>query len=94
MATPDEHLLDVIDESQPATSPELLGAVVRTSTSDVEAGAAGIAPSEGSEGVLREVEGQCQGPSPDDSSHTLHLLHIPWYCRHRGSILIDQLNIT
>ena len=36
LAAADEHLLDVVDESQPPPpmSPKLLGAVVRTLTSD------------------------------------------------------------
>ena len=65
----DEHLVDVIDENQPATSPEMLGAVNRTPTNDAKVGTAGMAPPEGSGGVLWEGEGQCQGPSPVDLSH-------------------------
>ena len=57
----DKHFVDVIDESQPATSPEILGAVIRTPTKDARAGTAGMAPPEGSGGVLREGEGRCHG---------------------------------
>ena len=74
LAEADEHLLGVVEESQPATSPELLGSVIRTPTIDAETGAAGLAPPEGSAGELQEGEGQCQGPSPDDSTHHLKLM--------------------
>ena len=76
LAAADEHLLniDVVDESQPPTSPELLGAVVRTPTIDAESGGAGMAPPEGSARVLREEEGHCQGPSPVDSTHAHYIV--------------------
>ena len=69
LAEADVHLLDVVEESQPPTLPELLGTVVRTPTTDAEAGATGMVPPEGSAGVLREGEGHGQGPFPDDSTH-------------------------
>ena len=69
LAAADEHLVDVIDESQPARSPEILGAVIRTLTKIASAGTAGMAPPDGSGGVLWEGESQCQGPSPVVSSH-------------------------
>ena len=74
LAAADKHFVDDIDESQPATLPEILGAVIRTPTNNTKAGTAGMAPPEGSIGVLREGEGQCQGPSPVDSSHLKYII--------------------
>ena len=63
-----DHLLAVADdidfvgESQPRTSPELLGAA-ETPTFEATKSTAGMAPHEGSDGELRRGEGLCQGPS-------------------------------
>ena len=61
----EEDYLDCIlaaagDISEPGPTPELLGAV-ESPTSDAM-GAEGMAPREGSIGVLRNGEGLCQGP--------------------------------
>ena len=70
----DEHLIDVVKETLPATSPEIFGTAVRTLTEDANVGTKGMAPPEESGGELREGEGQCQGPSPVDDSHASHPL--------------------
>ena len=54
--------MDFIGESQPRTSPELLGAA-ETPTFEVAKSTAVMAPREGSDGELRKGEGLCQGPS-------------------------------
>ena len=82
LAMADEHLVDVVEESQPTESPEILGAVPRTLTDDAVSGTRGMAPPEESGGEMREGEGQCQGPSPVDSSHT---------CNTRGAFDIKNM---
>ena len=54
--------IDFVGESQPRTSPELLGAA-ETPTFEAAKSTAGMAPHEGSDGELRRGEGLCQGPS-------------------------------
>ena len=63
-----DHLLAVADdidfvgESQPRTSPELLGAA-ETPTFEAAKSTAGMAHTEGGDGELRRGEGLFQGPS-------------------------------
>ena len=52
------------------------GAVLQTPTIDAESGAVGMAPPEGSAGVLREEEGHCQGPSPVDSTYAHYIVSL------------------
>ena len=75
LAAADEHLIDVVEESQPTESLEILGAVQQSSTDDADNGARGMVPPEGSGGEMREGEGQCQGPSPVDSSNDVVVFH-------------------
>ena len=55
--------IEFVVESQPCTSPELLGAVTETPTSEAVNSTAGMAPREGSDGEMRRGEGLCQGSS-------------------------------
>ena len=62
--------LDVVNESQPVPSPELLS-IATTPTHDAAGGTVGMAPPEGSRGILREGEGLCQGSPSDDISNNV-----------------------
>ena len=54
-------VIHFVGESQPRTSPELLGAA-ETPTFEAVKSTAGTAPREGSDGELSRGEGLCQGP--------------------------------
>ena len=54
--------IDIVGESQPRTSPELLG-TAETPTLEAAKNTAGMAPREESDGELRRGEGLCQGPA-------------------------------
>ena len=55
--------IDFMAESQPRTSPELLGAAAGTPTLEAGNSTAGMAPHEGSDGKMQRGEDLCQGPS-------------------------------
>ena len=75
--------LEVIVESPPRPSPELLGAEetpVQYSTTSTE----GMAPLEGSDEELRREEGLCQGPSLDISAATTTAQYGSWMFQDSG----------
>ena len=57
------YTVDFMAESQPRTSPELLGAAAGTPTLEAGNSTAGMAPREGSDGEMWRGEDLCQGPS-------------------------------